>query len=107
MTTKYRSLGKSYTGTGEDTDDLLIQGRGSLTVSGTFTGGTVQLLRSDADQSNFVPCLGPDLLPIEISVPGTVAIHEDAVDGGRYRTKCTAFSSGQIDTRLLDVGERR
>lgn len=105
MTRYYASLGKTWGGTGEDTNEILIKSRGSITISGTFVG-TVLLKRSNIDENNFVPVLLADLTKAQFSIPGAMAIIEGAVKGGLYRTECSVYSSGSIVTSIQDDSER-
>ena len=104
MTTFNRALSKSYSGTGEDTDNILIKGRGTLQLSGTFSA-SIQLMRSNPDESNFVPVLLGDATAATITVAGAISIIEASEGGGLYHTKCTVYASGTCDTRITNVAD--
>jgi hypothetical protein len=106
MTTLYKSLSASFASVSVGTDDILIVGKGLWQVSGTFNG-TVRLLRSNADESNFVPCKGLDGNDVLLTAPGILAIVEpDNVAGGKYKGEMTVRNSGTAVIRITDGGER-
>ena len=104
MTTLNKSVSQSYTGTAVGTHDVLIVGKGTWQISGTFVG-TLRLLRSNADEDNFVPANGLDGNNISMATPGTLVIDEPDSDGAKYKAECTAYTSGTAVSRIKDGAE--
>lgn len=70
----------------------------NVTVTGTFVGTVV--LEKTFDGTNFVAVPRPGTTTaISYTAPGTEIIYEPEV-GVQYRWRCSAYTSGTINTRL-------
>lgn len=103
MTTFYNSWAQSFASAVVGTNDVLIRGAAIFQVSGTFTG-SIRLLRSNADEDNFVPVKGLDGNDVALTVPGVLAIDEPDSAGGRYKAEATALSAATAVVRIKDGG---
>lgn len=103
MTTFYNAVAHSFSTTEVGTHDVLVRVAGTFQVSGTFTG-SIRLLRSNADESNFVPVKGLDGNDIALTAPGVLGITEDDQAGAKYKAEATALSAATAVVRIKDGG---
>lgn len=106
MTTLNNSWSQTFSSAVVGTDDLLVKGAAIVQVSGSFTG-SIRVLRSNNDQSTFVPCKGLDGNDIALTAAGALCVDEPDQDGGLYKAEATALSAGSAVVRIKDAGERR
>ncbi len=106
MTTFNGSWAQSFASAVVGTDDILVKGAAIFQVRGTFTG-SIRLLRSNADESNFVPVKGLDGNDIALTAPGVLAIDEPDAAGGLYKAEATSLASPTAIVRIKDGGDTR
>lgn len=71
----------------------------NVSVYGTFVG-TVVLEKTFDNGTNYIPVLRPNSgTAISYTAPGTEVLCEPEA-GVKYRLRCTAYTSGTINTRL-------
>lgn len=92
------TVSKSFTGVGDGPDFLIRQGEEfTYQVSGTFVGTVVLQQYLRGGWFPLVTATGP--------VSGTMVAEAGGKDHARYRFRCSAFTSGTIETVLADVAE--
>lgn len=106
MATFENSWSQSFSGTAVGTNDIKVRGAAIFQVSGTFTG-SIRVLRSNVDESNFVPVKGLDGNDVALTAPGVLAIDEPDQDGGLYKAEATALSANTAVVRIKDGGAFR
>lgn len=104
MPAKDHNVSGSFTATGQSA--ALVPtlsreygwGQFHVIVYGTFEA-TVQL-EVKYDDTDWTPCAGPDLAPAEFTEP-VAFIAQGVTQGAQFRLNCTAFTSGEVEYRMV------
>jgi hypothetical protein len=71
----------------------------NVSVYGTFVG-TVVLEKTFDNGTNYIPVMHPATnTAVSFTAPGAIVLHEPEISV-QYRFRCSAFTSGTINTRL-------